>query len=58
MEGFIFRKGFVQGVQMYLWWDSDVGKDSYKEFKCIYGGIHRVSSYIPMDEFICSELFI
>ena len=35
MEGFSFRKGFIQGFHMYLWRDSYVGKDSYKELTCI-----------------------
>ena len=35
MEGLIFRKGFIRGFHMYLWRDSYVGKDSYKELTCI-----------------------
>ena len=37
---------------MYLW------QDSYKEFTRIYGGIHKGSSHISMEGFICSEGFI
>ena len=39
---------------MYLWRDSSVGRDSYKEFTCIYGGTHLLgevhirSSYLSM----------
>ena len=49
---------------MYLWKDSYAGKDSYKEFTCIYGGIHTYggihirSSHISMDGFIYREEFI
>ena len=43
---------------MYLWRHSHLGGDSYKEFTYIYGGIHKGSSYISMEEFICSEWFI
>ena len=39
MAGFICREGFILGVPMYLWRDWYVGRDSYKEFPCIYGGI-------------------
>ena len=39
MEGFIFRKGFIQGVHMYLWQDSYVGEDSYQMFTYIDAGI-------------------
>ena len=52
MEGFIFRKGFIQGVHMYLW------RDSYKEFTYIYGGIHMKgeihirSSHLSVEGFI------
>ena len=52
MEGFIFRKGFIEGVHMYLLRDSDVEMDSYKEFICIYGRIHITSSHIYMQGFI------
>ena len=58
MEGFIFRKGLIQGVHMYLWQDSYVAKDSYKEFTSIYAGIHIGSSYISMEGFISRERFI
>ena len=40
MEGFIYRKGFISGVQMYLWRDLYIGRDSYKEVKCVNGEIH------------------
>ena len=40
---------------MYLWRDSHLGRDSYKEFTHIYGGIHKGSSYISMEEFIYRE---
>ena len=53
MEGFIFRKGFIEGVHMYLLRDSDVGMDSYKEFICIYGRIHITSSHI----YICRDSY-
>ena len=26
---------------MYLWRNSYLGRDLYKEFTCIYGGIHK-----------------
>ena len=37
---------------MYFW------RDSYKEFTCIYGGIHIGSSHISMEGFIYTEEFI
>ena len=40
MEGLTFRKGFIQGVHIYLWQDSHVGRDSYKAFICIYDRTH------------------
>ena len=40
---------------MYLWRDSRIGRDSYKEFTHISGGIHKGSSYISMEEFTCRE---
>ena len=43
---------------MYLWPDSYVGRDSYKEFTCIYGGIQIRSSHISMEGFIRMEGFI
>ena len=49
---------------MYLWRDSYVGRDSYKEFICIYEGIdmqgeiHIRSSHVSMEGFICEEAFI
>ena len=49
MEEFVFRKGFIQEVHMYLRRDSYAGKDSYKEFTCIYGGNHIGSSHILME---------
>ena len=52
MEGFIFRKGFIEGVHMYLLQDSYVGMNSYKEFICVYGRIHIRSSHIYMQGFI------
>ena len=49
---------------MYLWGDSYIGRDSCKEFTCIYGGnhllgeVHIRSSYLSMEGFICREGFI
>ena len=43
---------------MYLWQDSYVAKDSYKEFTSIYAGIHIGSSYLSMEGFISRESFI
>ena len=43
---------------MHLRVHSYVGKDSYKEFQCIYGGIHIGSSHISMEGFIWREEFI
>ena len=40
---------------MYLWRDSRLGTDSYKEFPHISGGTHKGSSYISTEEFISSE---
>ena len=40
---------------MYLWQDSPIGRDSYKELTQIYGAIHKVSSYMSMEEFIGRE---
>ena len=37
---------------MYLWRHSRLGRDSDKEFTHVYGGIHKGSSYISMEEFI------
>ena len=37
---------------MYLFRDSYVGMDSYKEFICIYGRIHIRSSHISMEGLI------
>ena len=42
---------------MYLWPDSHVRRDSYKEFTCLYGGIHIRSSHISMEGFKCMEEF-
>ena len=39
MKSFTFRKGFMQGVHMYLWQDSYVG-GIHKAFIYIYGKIH------------------
>ena len=36
---------------MHLWRVSRLGTDSYKEVTHIYGGIHKGSSYISMEEF-------
>ena len=58
MEEFIFREGFMFGVHMYLWWDSYLGRDSYKEFTCIYVGIHKRTSHRSMERLICREGFI
>ena len=56
-------EGFIKRVHIYLWWDSYLGRDSYKEFTCIYVGIHKGlhidlwrDSYVGRDsykEFIC-----
>ena len=43
---------------MYLWRDSYLGRDSYKEFTCIYGGIHIRSSHVSMAIFTFREGFI
>ena len=40
---------------MYLWRDSRLVRDSCKEFTHISGGIHKGSSYISTEEFICRE---
>ena len=37
MAGFIFMEEFIKGVHIDLWRDSYAGRDSYKEFICIYG---------------------
>ena len=52
MEGFNFMEGFIEGIRMYLW------RDLYKEFTCIFGGIHIGSSYISMEGLISREEFI
>ena len=52
MQGFISRERLISGVDMYLWSDSYVKRDSYKEFTCIYGGIHIRSSHAYMEGFI------
>ena len=50
-------EGFIQGVDIYLWRDSHIGRNSYEEFRCIYGeihisgGIHIRSSHISMEGF-------
>ena len=49
---------------MNLWPDSYIGRDSYKEFTCIYGGIHIYggnhirSSHVSMARLIFREGFI
>ena len=43
---------------MYLSADSYIWRDSYKEFTCLYGGIHIRSSHISMEGFIYREEFI
>ena len=43
---------------MYLWPDSYVRRDTYKEFTCIDGGIYTRRSHVFMAGFICSEGFI
>ena len=49
---------------MYLWRDSYLGTDSYKEFTRIYGGIHIEggihirSSDVSMEGFIFRKRFI
>ena len=58
MQGFISRERLISGVDMYLWSDSYVRRDSYKEFTCIYGGFHIRSSHVSMEEFIYTVEFI
>ena len=49
---------------MCLWRDSYFGRDSYKEFTCVYGeihilgGIHIRSSHVSMKGFMYREGFI
>ena len=43
---------------MYLWLHSHLGRDSYKDFTRIFGGIHKGSSNISMEGFIYQEEFI
>ena len=49
---------------MNLWPDSYIRRDSYKEFTCIYGGIHIeggihiISSKVSMATFTFGEGFI
>ena len=43
---------------MYLCVDSYIGRDSNKEFTCMYGGIHIRCSHISMVVFIYREEFI
>ena len=43
---------------MYLWKDSRLGRDSYKELTHIYLGIQKGSSYMSMEEFIFRAGFI
>ena len=33
-------EGFIEGVHIYLWGVSYEGRNSYKEFTCIYERIH------------------
>ena len=40
---------------MHLCVDSYIGRDSNKEFIYVYGGTHKVSSYMSMEEFIGRE---
>ena len=40
---------------MYLGQDSHLGRESYKELTYIYGGSHKVSSYMSMEEFLSRE---
>ena len=57
-------EGFIKGVHIDLWRDSYAGRDSYKEFICIYrgidmqGGIHIRSSHVSMERSIGREGFI
>ena len=57
-------EGFIKQFHIDLWRDSNVGRDSYKEFICIYEGIdmqgeiHIRSSHVSMEGFICEEAFI
>ena len=44
IEGLIYREEFISGNHMYLWQDSPLGRDSYKESTHVYGGIHKVTS--------------
>ena len=43
---------------MYLWRDSHIERDSDQELKHVYGGIHKGSSNISMEEFIGGVSFI
>ena len=52
MAGFICREGFIYGVHIYLWRDSYIGRNSYKDFTCIYDRIHIRSSHASMEGFI------
>ena len=58
MQGFISRERLISGVDMCLWSDSYVRRDSYKEFTYIYGGVHIRSSHVSMKGFIDTEEFI
>ena len=46
-------EGFIKGVHICLWRNLHVGSDSYKKLNCIYEWIHKRSSHISMDVFIC-----
>ena len=52
MQGFISRGRLISGVDMYVWSESYVRRDSYKEFTYIYEGIHIRSSHISIKGFI------
>ena len=43
---------------MRLFWDSYLGRDSFKEFTCIYVGIHKRTSRRSMEGFISREGFV
>ena len=58
MQGFISRERLISGVHMYLWSDSCVRGNSYKEFTCIYGGSHIGRSHVSMEAFIYRKEFI
>ena len=43
---------------MYLWPDSYVGRDLYKEFSCIYGGSHMYGGIHIRSSRVSTEGFI